>query len=104
MEGVRVRHAKTGGASVLDVAGLFVAIGYEPHLGPFAGLLETDGGGYVILKKGTMTSVPGVFAAGDVADRRYRQTATAVGDGCKASMDAQGWLEKQGGAGRLLGT
>lgn len=51
-----------------------------------------------------MTSVPGVFAAGEVSDGRYRQTATAVGDGCKVSMDAQGWLEKQSGAGRLLGT
>ena len=96
VEGLRVRDAGTGKGRVLDVDGLFVAIGYEPHLGPFAGLLETDGGGYVTLKERTMTSVQGVFAAGEVADRRYRQTATAVGDGCRAAMNAEGWLETRG--------
>ena len=64
VEGLRVRDVGTGKGRVLDVDGLFVAIGYEPHLGPFAGLLETDGGGYVILKESTMTNEPGVFAAG----------------------------------------
>lgn len=73
-----------------------MAVGYEPHLGPFAELLETDGGGYVVLKEGTMTSVPSVFAAGEVADGRYRQTATVVGDICQAAMDAKWWLEGQG--------
>ncbi len=95
VEGVRVRDARSGRERVLDVDGLFVAIGYEPHLGPFAGLLETDGGGYAVLKEGTMTSVPGVFAAGEVADARYRQTATTVGDGCRAALDAQRWIEAQ---------
>ncbi len=74
-----------------------MAVGYEPHLGPFAGLLETHGNGYVVLKKGTMTSVPGVFAAGEVADGRYRQAATAVGDGCRAAVDAERWIEEQYG-------
>lgn len=101
VEGVRVRDARTGGRHVLDVDGLFVAIGYEPHLGPFAGLLETDRRGYVVLKQRTMTSVPGVFAAGEVADGHYRQTATTVGDGCRAAVDAQGWIEGQGETGRL---
>ena len=95
VEGVRVKDTRTGGGRVLDVDGLFIAIGYEPHLGPFAGLLETDGDGYVVPKENTMTSVPGVFAAGEVADGRYKQAATAVGDGCRAVTDAQNWLEEQ---------
>ncbi len=94
VEGLRVRDTRTGGERVFAADGLFVAVGYEPHLGPFAGLLETDGGGYVVLKQRTMTSVPGVFAAGEVADGRYRQLGTAVGDGCRA---AQKWIEEQVG-------
>ena len=90
-----MRDVRTGEGRVLAVDGPFVAVGYEQHLGPFAGLLETDGGGYVALKQRTMTSVPGVFAAGEVADGRYRQTATAVGDGCRAAINAEGWIEEQ---------
>ncbi len=104
VEGVRIRGTRTGKVCVLDVDGLFVAVGYEPHLGPFAGLLETDGNGYVVLKEGTMTGVPGVFAAGEVAEGRYRQTATAVGDGCRAAIDAERWIERQGGIGRFRST
>lgn len=104
VEGVRVRDARSGGRRVLAVEGLFVAAGYEPHLGPFTGLLETDGRGHVVLKERTMTSVPGVFAAGEVADGRYRQTATTVGGGCRAAMNAERWIEGQGGTGRLRGT
>ena len=104
VEGVRVRDVGTGGVRVLDVDGLFVAVGYEPHLGPFAGLLETDGNGYVVLKRHTMASVPGVFAAGGVADGHYRQVATSVGVGCQAAVDAQRWLEGQGGTGGPRGT
>ena len=100
VEGVRVKDARSGEVRVLEVDGLFAAIGAEPHLGPFAGLLETDGGGYVTLKEGTMTSVPGVFAAGEVADGRYRQTATVVGDGCRAAMDAEKGLARGAGWGR----
>ncbi len=96
VEGVRVRDARSSKGRVLEVEGLFVAVGYEPHLGPFAGLLETDGRGYVVLKQRTTTSIPGVFMAGEVADARYRQTATAVGDGCRAAMDAEGWLKARG--------
>ena len=97
VEGVRVRYAKTGQGRILDIDGLFVAVGYEPHLGPFAGLLETDGGGYVVLKKHTMTSVPGVFAAGEAADGRYRQTATAVGDGSRAAIEPRGGSRSRAG-------
>ena len=104
VEGVRVRDVGTGGVRVLDVDGLFVAVGYEPHLGPFAGLLETDGNGYVVLKRHTMASVPGVFAAGEVADGRYRKTVTAVGDGCRAAMDAERWLADQDKLSRTLET
>lgn len=103
VEGVRARDLRTGGGRVLDVDGLFVAHGYEPRLGPFTGFLETDGGGYVVLKKRTMSSVPVVFAAGEVADERYRQTATAVGDGCRAAVDVQRYLEEQGEVRRLRG-
>jgi thioredoxin reductase (NADPH) len=60
--------------------------------------------GRVALDEGTATSVPGVFAVGEVADERYRQTATAVGDGCRAAIDAEGWLEGRGGTGGLRGT
>lgn len=82
---------------VLD--GVFVAIGSDPHLGPFAGLLKTDGEGYVVRKEGTtMTSVDGIFAAGEVTGRRYRQAATAAGAGCIAAEDARRWLEELDGA------
>lgn len=91
-----MRDARTGEAGILAVQGLFIAIGAEPHFGPFAGLLETGGNGYVVLKERTMTSVTGVFAAGEVADGRYRQAAIAVGDGCRAAMDAERWLEEWG--------
>ena len=97
VEGVRVKDARTGRRRVLEVDGVFAAIGAEPHFGPFTGLLATDGDGYVVLKEGTMTSAPGVFAAGEVADGRYQQTATAVGDGCRAAVDAQRWIEVQDG-------
>ncbi len=89
VEGLRTRDVETDEEDVLVVDGLFAAIGYDPHLGPFEGLLETNKDGYVVFKQRTMTSVPGVFAAGEVADGRYRQTATAVGEGCKAAMDVE---------------
>lgn len=97
LEGVVVKGTRVHARRTLDVEGLFVAIGSEPHLGLFAGLLDTDEDGYVILKERTMTSVPGVFAAEEVADRRYRQTATAVGDGIRAAIDARAWLETRRG-------
>ncbi len=96
VEGIVVRETRVYARRTIEVAGMFVAVGSEPHFGPFAGLLDTDESGYVVLKERTMTSVPGVFAAGEVADGRYRQTATAVGDGLRAAMDAKAWLEEGG--------
>ena len=98
VEGVRVKNTKTGEEETLEMDGFFTAIGHEPATKLFAGQLEMDGGGYVLQKEHTMTSVPGVFAAGDVSDTRYRQAVTAAGDGCMAAIDAERWLEEQGEA------
>ena len=98
VEGVRIRNAKTGEAQDLAVDGFFAAIGHEPATLLFKGLVDMDASGYVIQHEHTMTSVPGVFAAGDVSDKRYRQAVTAAGDGCRAAIDAERWLEEQGEA------
>ena len=93
--GLRLRDTATGVTSELEVGGLFVAIGHAPATDIFRGTLELDPGGYVVVREGTRTSVPGVFAAGDVRDRRYRQAVTAAGDGCMAAIDAERWLDEQ---------
>lgn len=98
VEGLRLRNVKSGEESELAVDGLFVAIGHDPATALFKGSVEMDEGGYILQKEHTMTSVPGVFAAGDVADRRYRQAVTAAGDGCRAAIDAERWLAGQGEA------
>jgi thioredoxin reductase (NADPH) len=98
VEGIRVKNAKTGEERELEVDGFFAAIGHTPATGLFEGQVEMDGSGYVLQKEHTMTSVPGVFAAGDVSDKRYRQAVTAAGDGCRAAIDAERWLEEQGEA------
>ncbi|MBX6764992.1 MAG: thioredoxin-disulfide reductase [Rubrobacteraceae bacterium] len=98
VEGLRLRNVKSGEESELTVDGLFVAIGHDPATALFKGSVEMDEGGYILQKEHTMTSVPGVFAAGDVADRRYRQAVTAAGDGCRAAIDAERWLAEQGEA------
>jgi thioredoxin reductase (NADPH) len=95
VEGVRLKNAKTGEEITLAVDGFFAAIGHTPATGLFAGQLEMDDSGYVLQKEHTMTSVPGVFAAGDVSDTRYRQAITAAADGCRAAIDAERWLEEQ---------
>jgi len=91
-DGVRLRSTHTGAASVLPVQGLFVAIGHRPKTELFTGQLALDTEGYLITRQHTATSVPGVFAAGDVSDRRYRQAITAAGEGCKAALDAEEYL------------
>jgi thioredoxin reductase (NADPH) len=93
-----VKNAKTGEEREIEVDGFFAAIGHAPATALFEGQVEIDGGGYVLQKEHTMTSVPGVFAAGDVSDKRYRQAVTAAGDGCRAAIDAERWLEEQGEA------
>jgi thioredoxin reductase (NADPH) len=98
VEGVRIKNVKTGEESEIAVEGFFTAIGHEPATKIFAGQVEMDDAGYVLQKEYTMTSVPGVFAAGDVSDIRYRQAITAAGDGCRSAIDAERWLEEQGEA------
>jgi thioredoxin reductase (NADPH) len=98
VEGIRVGNTKTGEERDIEVEGFFAAIGHAPATGLFKDQVEMDEGGYILQKEHTMTSVPGVFAAGDVSDKRYRQAVTAAGDGCRAAIDAERWLEEQGEA------
>ena len=95
VEGVKIRNIKTGKESILEVDGLFVSIGYDPNTKVFAGEVELDPMGYVVTRNGTETSVPGVFVAGDAHDYRYRQAVTAAGDGVKALMDAEKFVEEK---------
>ncbi|HLX58240.1 MAG TPA: thioredoxin-disulfide reductase [Ktedonobacteraceae bacterium] len=94
--GLRLRNLKTGEESVLPVQGFFLAIGHKPNTDLFKGLIDMDKTGYIVPAEHTMTNIPGVFAAGDVTDHRYRQAVTAAGDGCRAAIDAERWLESLG--------
>jgi len=95
--GVRVKDLKTGAERVLDTSALFVAIGHTPMTELFKGQLETHPNGYLRVEPGsTRTSIPGVFAAGDVADWTYRQAVTAAGTGCMAALDAERFLAASG--------
>ncbi|MGZ3582315.1 MAG: thioredoxin-disulfide reductase [Ktedonobacterales bacterium] len=96
VEGVLLRDLTTGKTETLPVQGFFVAIGHQPNTDLFKGVLDMDAHGYLRHHQHTMSSVPGVFIAGDVADHRYRQAVTAAGDGCRAAIDAERWLEAQG--------
>ena len=96
VSGVRVRNVKTGETSVLEVEGLFVAIGHQPNTALFERLLKTDDQGYLVVEPGSSrTNVAGVFACGDVMDPTYRQAITAAGTGCMAALDAERWLAEQ---------
>jgi thioredoxin reductase (NADPH) len=94
--GVKARNVKTGEESTLDVQGVFVAIGHRPNTDLFQGIITMDQAGYLLPTDHTMTNIPGVFVAGDVSDHRYRQAITAAGDGCRAAIDLERWLESQG--------
>jgi len=96
VEGLRLSDTRTGAERVMDAEGLFIAIGYEPNTGIFKDWLEVDEMGYLKVRDETGSRVEGVFIAGDVHDHRYRQAVTAAGEGCKAAIDAERWLESVG--------
>lgn len=96
--GIRVKNVESGETKVIDTAGVFIAIGHKPNTTIFAGQLEMSTSGYIKIHNGsdggaTATSIPGVFAAGDVADHVYRQAITSAGSGCMAALDADKYLD-----------
>ena len=98
MTGLRVRNVETGEEEVMDANGLFYAVGHDPATGMFKGVVEMDEENYILTKPGTSyTNVEGVFAAGDVQDKRYRQAITSAGSGCIAALEAEKWLSEREG-------
>ena len=96
MTGVILEDTATNQTEELKADGLFIAIGHKPNTKLFKGILDMDETGYLITKPdSTYTNISGVFAAGDVADKTYRQAITAAGSGCKAAIDAERWLAEQ---------
>lgn len=97
VEGLKMKNNKTNAVSEIEITGLFVAIGHKPNTDIFKGQLDMDDTGYLTTEKGTtFTNKPGVFAAGDVQDKDYRQAITAAGTGCMAAMDAERYLAEVG--------
>ena len=96
VEAVRIKNNKTGETSEIAITGFFVAIGHKPNTDLFQGVLDMDDQGYLVTKTGSAkTNIPGVFAAGDVQDKIYRQAVTAAGSGCMAALDAERYLAEQ---------
>ena len=91
--GVKIRNSKTNEVTEIECTGYFSAIGHKPNTEVFSNYLETDEVGYLIAD-GVKTSIPGIYAAGDVADRIYRQAVTAAGTGCMAALDAEKYLSE----------
>jgi thioredoxin reductase (NADPH) len=96
VSGLRIRDTVTGDERDEEAQGLFLAIGYKPNTDIFRDWLEVDSKGYLVARDETGSAIDGIFIAGDVHDHRYRQAVTAAGDGCKAAIDAERWLESQG--------
>ncbi len=88
----------------MPIEGLFIAIGHKPNTDVFRDWVETDEKGYLVAHEHTASRIPGVFIAGDVQDHRYRQAVTAAGDGARAAIDAERWLESEGIAERSTAT
>lgn len=95
LTGAVLEDPRDGSTEEISCTGAFIAIGHKPITTFLEGQIETDDSGYIVPKEHTMTSIPGVFAAGDVVDTRYRQAITAAGMGCQAAIDAERWLEDQ---------
>jgi thioredoxin reductase (NADPH) len=96
VEGARLRNTQTKEESILPIEGFFLGIGHEPNAKMFAGQIDLDEDGYIVTHDNVQTRVPGVFACGDVQDRRYRQAITAAGSGCMAALEAEKFLEEHG--------
>ena len=95
VEGIKIKNNLNSEVSILKITGLFIAIGHTPNTDIFKGLVEMDDGGYIITDKAsTKTNIHGVFAAGDVQDKDYRQAITAAGTGCMAALDAERYLQE----------
>jgi len=101
VKGLRLKNKQTGEESVLHVSAMFLGIGHEPNAKAFTGLLDLDQDGYILTKNNVLTTkdgevIPGVFACGDIQDRRYRQAITAAGSGCMAALEVEKYLEEHG--------
>ncbi len=104
MTGLRIKNVETGKEELMEANGLFYAVGHDPATQMFKGVIDMDEENYILTKPGTSyTNVEGVFAAGDVQDKRYRQAITSAGSGCIAALEAEKWLSEREGEGAAEG-